>query len=140
MAKRDARIDLLAGLDLFHGLSRRELLRIASWSTQLDLSEGRVVCREGDAGREAFVLVEGTATVSAGGEPIAVLRPGSMFGEMAVLAGTPRTATVVATSAISVLVLTRQELTAVLEGLPVIGAQVRRTMVTRQRELDRDPV
>lgn len=134
-AKRDVRLDLLAGIELFHGLSRRDLRRIASLSTQISLPEGRVVCREGDRPQEAFVLVEGTVAVSSEGKAVAVLRPGSVFGEMAMLENQPRNATVVATGQICVLVMTRQELLAVLDLVPAIGRQVREAAAARKAEL-----
>lgn len=134
--QRDVRLDLLAGIDLFHGLSRRDLLTVASLTTQLTLPEGKVVCREGTRALEAFILVEGTVTVSSEGKPVAVLRPGSVFGEMAMLENQPRNATVIATSQISVLVMTRQELLALLDLLPALGRQIRGTAVERKAELE----
>lgn len=135
-AKRDVRLDLLAGIDLFHGLSRRDLLRIASLSTQISLPEGKVVCREGSRALEAFVLVEGAVAVSSEGKPVAVLRPGSVFGEMAMLENLPRNATVVSTSQITALVMTRQELQAVLDIVPGVGRQIRNTAQERKAQLE----
>lgn len=135
MAKRDARLELLERLDLFAGCSRRELQRVASFSTEVTLPAGTVVCSEGDVGHEAFVLADGTVAVSTQGHPLGVLRPGTVFGEMALLEGRRRTATVIATSAISVLVMTRQELVAVIEAVPSVAAEVGRTLHSRKREL-----
>ena len=135
-AKRDARLDLLAGIDLFHGLSRRDLLRIASLSTEISLPEGSVLCREGQRALEAFILVEGSVAVSSDGRPVAMLRPGTAFGEIAMLDNKPRNATVVATSQVSVLVLTPQELSSVLDLVPALGRQLRVTAQERKTELE----
>ena len=75
--KRDARIDVIEGLELFAGLDRKQLATIASLSTQVTLPEGSVLCRRGERGLEAFILIEGSVAVSIENEAIAVLRPGS---------------------------------------------------------------
>lgn len=133
--KRDARIDAIVDLDLFAGLDRKQLATIASLSTQVTLPAGSVLCRRGERGREAFILVEGTVAVSIEDEAIAVLRPGSVFGEMSLLDGTPRVANVTATSQVSVLVLTNRELVSLLDAVPAVAARVYSTLGARKHDL-----
>lgn len=133
--KRDARIDAIEGLDLFAGLDRKQLATIASLSTQVTLPAGSVLCRRGERGREAFILVEGSVAVSVEDEAIAVLRPGSVFGEMSLIDGEPRVANVTATSQVSVLVLTSRELASVLDALPAVAARVYSTLGARKHDL-----
>jgi CRP-like cAMP-binding protein len=133
--KRDARIDAIVDLDLFAGLDRKQLATIASLSTQVTLPAGSVLCRRGERGREAFILVEGTVAVSIEDEAIAVLRPGSVFGEMSLLDGTPRVANVTATSQVSVLVLTNRELASLLDAVPAVAARIYSTLGARKHDL-----
>jgi CRP-like cAMP-binding protein len=133
--KRDARIDAIADLEIFAGLDRKQLAKIASFSTQITLPSGSVLCRRGERGREAFVLLEGTVAVSVEDEPIAILRPGTVFGEMSLLDGAPRVANVTATSQVSVLVLTGRELVSVLDAVPAVAARVYSTLGARKHDL-----
>lgn len=133
--KRDARLDLLADLDIFARCDRRQLARIAALSTQVTLPAGSVLCRRGEYGREAFILVEGTVAVSIADTAIAVLRPGAVFGEMSLLDGNRRVANVTATDQVSVLVLSRQELITVLDEAPAVAAQVYATLGARKHDL-----
>jgi CRP-like cAMP-binding protein len=133
--KRDARIDANADLDLFAGLDRKQLATIASLSTPVTLPAGSVLCRRGERGREAFILIEGSVAVSIEDEAIAVLRPGSVFGEMSLLDGSPRVANVTATSQVTVLVLTNLELSSVLDAVPAVAARVYSTLGARKQDL-----
>lgn len=133
--KRDARIDTIADLDLFAGLDRKQLATIASLSTEVTLPEGTVLCHRGERGREAFVLIEGSVAVSVQDQAIAVLRPGAVFGEMSLLDGKPRVATVTATSQVSVLVLNPLKLASLLESVPAVRSRIFATQGTRKKDL-----
>jgi CRP/FNR family cyclic AMP-dependent transcriptional regulator len=130
---QDAKLDRLAGIPLFSGAERRQLERLAALCTEVDVPEGRVLCREGEPGHEFFVIADGTAVVSVGGRDVATLRTGDFFGELALLDGRARTATVTANSAMRVLVLSRAEFSAMVHEdpivavrmLPAIGARLR---------------
>ncbi len=133
--KRDPRIDAIADLDLFAGLDRKQLATIASLSTEVRLPEGSVLCRRGERGREAFVLVEGSVAVSVEDQAVAVLGAGAVFGEMSLLDGTARVATVTATSPVSVLVLSPLELASLLELVPAVRQRIFRTLGARKKDL-----
>ena len=133
--KRDARIDAIADLEVFAGLDRKQLATIASLSTEVKLPAGSVLCRRGERGREAFVLVEGTVAVSVDDQAVAVLRPGAVFGEMSLLDGKPRVANVTATDEVSVLVLNPLELATLLERVPAVRSRIFATLGTRKKDL-----
>ena len=133
--KRDARIDAIADLELFAGLDRKQLATIASLSTEVKLPAGTVLCRRGERGREAFVLVEGTVAVSVEDQALAVLRPGAVFGEMSLLDGKPRVANVTATSNVSVLVLNPLELASLIEAVPAVRSRIFSTLGARKKDL-----
>src|ERR1700730_15163726 len=94
---RTSEIDrYLTEVPLFSACSRRELRTVSGLTTELSLPAGKVVTSEGQAGREFVVILQGKATVSIGGTEIATLGRGDFFGEIALLDGGPRTATVIA--------------------------------------------
>jgi CRP/FNR family transcriptional regulator, cyclic AMP receptor protein len=121
---KNAKIELLKRVPLFAGCTKSELREIALSSDEIDLPSGRVLTREGQRGREFFVLVSGTARVTRNGKTLAELTDGDWFGEIALLTYTPRTATVTATSPIQVLVLTDRAFKRVVESMPRIALKV----------------
>ena len=132
-AKRHAQIELLAGVDLFYGCFRRELARIAALTTEVAIPAGQIVCREGDPGDEAYVVIEGSATVTVGDREIAMVTPGGFFGEMAILDGGPRIATVTALEPMRLLVLARREFYAVLAEVPYVAGHMLTAVGARLR-------
>jgi CRP/FNR family cyclic AMP-dependent transcriptional regulator len=122
--RRDAKIELLKHVPLFAGCSKSELRELAKTADELDIREGTVLTREGRNAREFFVLVEGTADVTRAGKKIADLGAGDWFGEIALIANSPRTATVTATSPVDVLVITDRRFRSVVETMPSIALKV----------------
>jgi CRP-like cAMP-binding protein len=92
----DALIELLGRVEIFGDLDRGELREIGNSMREYTYAAGRPVVTEGEGGVGFFVIEDGTATVSVADEQIRTLGPGSYFGEIALLAGTSRTATVTA--------------------------------------------
>lgn len=129
----DPKLQLLAGIPLFAGTSRHDLRLVAAATTEIRVADGQVLCREGDRGSEFFVVVEGEATVSIGGTEVARVRAGGFFGEMALIDGGPRTATVIAATPMEVLVLSRSEFDAVLDQVPSVARQVLHALGERIR-------
>jgi len=121
---RDAKIELLRSVPLFAGCSKSELRQLALNADEIDLRSGYVFVREGRTGREFFVLVEGSAEATAKGKKLADLKGGDWFGEIALLAKVPRTATVTATSPVRTLVLTDRSFRRVVETMPSIALKV----------------
>jgi CRP/FNR family cyclic AMP-dependent transcriptional regulator len=128
---KNAKIELLKQVPLFAGCSKSELRELALVADELDLKEGRTLVREGRAGREFFVLVDGTVRVSRDGRKLAELGPGDWFGEIALLTNTPRTATVTASSPLRVLVITDRSFRNVVERMPTIALKVLATISDR---------
>jgi CRP-like cAMP-binding protein len=122
--RRDAKVELLKKVPLFADCSKAELRSLAKSADEIDLREGTVMTREGRPGREFFVLVEGTARVSRNGRKLAELKGGDWFGEIALITNRPRTATVTATSAVDVLVITDRRFRSVVETMPTIALKV----------------
>lgn len=126
--------DQLSGVPLFSACSRRDLHRLAGAADEVRVEAGTELTREGSIGREAFVIVEGTAAVLKDGQEEAVLGPGDHFGELALLDGGPRTATVTATSDMVLLVLSKPAFNAVLDEIPTLAHKLLVSLAHRLRE------
>jgi CRP/FNR family transcriptional regulator, cyclic AMP receptor protein len=116
--RRDAKVELISHVPLFERCSKRELTAIASLADQVELPEGRVLAREGELGREFFVLTEGTAEVTRGRRRLATLGAGDFFGEIALVSNVPRTATVRTLSPVRALVVTSRDFWTLLDESP----------------------
>jgi len=121
---KNAKIDLLKRVPLFAGCSKSELGALALTADELDLRNGYVLTREGQPGREFFVLVEGTVEVTQKGKRIGELGAGDWLGEIALLTKGPRTATVTSTSPVRILVITDRTFRRVVEEMPSIALKV----------------
>jgi len=133
---RDAKLEVFAGTPLFAGCTKRELRHVAAASREERLPEGHVLIREGERGREFYVLLDGTVEVTQNGQKIGLLGPGEWVGEVALISQIPRTATVVATSPVEVLVLTDHAFQRLLNDVPSIAAKVHASLKERQRPVD----
>jgi CRP-like cAMP-binding protein len=92
--------------------------------------------KQGDVGRECFVLVDGTVKVERNGRKVASLGPGAYFGEMSLLDKGPRTATATAETACTVLVLGPREFSGLLDEVPQLAHKLLAALAARIRELD----
>jgi voltage-gated potassium channel len=121
---KNSKIDLLKKVPLFAGCSKAELAELARQTDELAIGEGRVLAREGQSGREFFVLVDGTVRITKNKRKVADLGPGEWFGEIALITRGPRTATVTASSPVRVLVLTDRAFRQVVQRVPSIALKV----------------
>ena len=136
---QDKKVESLKRAPLFADLSRKELVQLARLSDDVEVPAGRVLCKEGDRGREFFVLVEGEVDVARNGRKVAALGPGDFVGEISLLEQTPRTATVIAKTPLRFFVLTPKEFQQVLDENPSVERKILRALARRVLELSRDP-
>ena len=129
-------VQLLAAQPLFSGLSQKELRSIVALGTNLDIKAGYPLTGEGAYGRYTFLIVSGTARCVVGDKEVAVLGPGDLFGEMSLLDHSPRSATVVAYSDLSVIVFVRSEFIRLVEASPKIALKLLAAMAARLRSVD----
>lgn len=134
-----AKVEALARVPLFEGLSKRELSAIASASDDLTVDAGTVLCREGRLGQEFFVVLEGTAEVTKDGKRLAERGPGEFFGEIALIATTTRTATVTAVTPLRCFVLTSRAFGGVLMDNPSVERKVLVALADRLLSYGSDP-
>jgi CRP/FNR family cyclic AMP-dependent transcriptional regulator len=127
----NSKIDLIKGVPLFASASKQELAEIAGIADEIDLPEGKVLIREGDTGREFFVLIEGSAEVARAGKKVASIGPGDFFGEISLIAKTPRNATITTTSPVRTLVITDRAFRQLLDHAPQIQIGVLTALAER---------
>ena len=131
----DTKVDALARAPLFSALSKQELGELAKATEDLEVEEGKVLTREGDLGREFFVIVEGDVSVTQDGNEIRQLGPGDFFGEIALIyENARRTATVTATSPVHALVITDRDFRRLLKEQPGIQSKVLAAVAARLQD------
>jgi CRP-like cAMP-binding protein len=128
---KDKKIELIKHVPLFARCTRKELAEIAALADEIDIPEGKTIIREGDRGREFFVLLDGGAEVIRGGHRVANLAKGDFVGEIAVIARIPRTATVKTTAPTRALVITDQAFRGLLRRSPDINLKVLEALAER---------
>ena len=125
------KVDLIARVPLFAGLSKSELGQVASIADEIDLPADKVLIREGERGREFFVLLEGEAEVARKGKKLATGRPGEFFGEIALVSSLPRIATVKTRKPVRALVIRDVDFRALLQRTPAIAVKVLQAVADR---------
>jgi CRP-like cAMP-binding protein len=123
---------VLAQVPIFSGLSRRHLGRVASVTTHQHRLAGEAIVKAGTPGDAFYVVLDGAASVELPDGPIR-LEAGTFFGEMAIIDGAPRSATVTAATDLVLLVLPRDRFLGVLESEPSVALALLATLAARLR-------
>jgi CRP-like cAMP-binding protein len=124
--------EVLAKVPLLSGLDRRALESFARTLKQRTFRAGQVALGEGESGVGFFIVLDGTAAVTIGGQPVRHLGPGDWFGEIALLtADSVRTATVTAETEVTCVGLTEWEFKPFLAEHPDVAWQIMVTMAHR---------
>ncbi|MBA3243906.1 MAG: cyclic nucleotide-binding domain-containing protein [Actinobacteria bacterium] len=131
LLRKNAKIEMLRKVPLFAQCSRKELDVIAGVADELQLATGRELTREGDRGREFFVVIDGELEVRRKSRKIATLGGGDFVGEMALVTGRPRNATVTTKGTVRALVITDRAFARLLETSPPIQLKIMRALAER---------
>lgn len=123
----------LAKVPIFSGCSKRELSLIARAAKDVRHPEGTVIAREGERGIGLFLILKGSAKVTIGGKTKAKLGAGDFFGEVALLDGGPRTATVTAITPLTLLGITGWVFRGLLQEHPTIAIKTLESVAGRLR-------
>jgi CRP-like cAMP-binding protein len=134
---RKSKAELLGNVRLFSTCNKRELARIASLVDEVDAPKGKAIVREGEPGRECFVIADGRARATIRGKGSVGLGPGSFFGEMSLLDQGPRSATVTAETDMHLLVLGSREFSALVNEVPTVAVRMMRGLAERLRNAER---
>ena len=129
-------VERLGQIELFSELTSKEIKKVASYMTTIDVRAGRDLTVQGTVGREFMIIADGEATVRRNGRLIATLGPGDFFGELAVIAGVPRTATVTAETKMTIEALNRREFSSLLDETPALAKKILVGAVKRLHEIE----
>ena len=135
LGKRGA--DLLAQVPLFEGLSRRHLKQIAERADEISFREKETIVEAGQPGGTFFIIVEGEVRVVRGDRTIARAGPGEFFGEISLLDGGPRTASVIADTPVVAIRLFKASFDRVVREQPRVAAKILAVVARRLREAER---
>jgi CRP/FNR family transcriptional regulator, cyclic AMP receptor protein len=124
-------VDRLEGISLFSKLSRSELEKLSRWIDEIDVPQGKQLARESEFAHEFFVIDDGAAEVRKGDERIAELGPGDFFGEIGLLETERRTASVVATTPMRLLVMFEREFKQMEREMPAVAERIRSAIYAR---------
>jgi CRP-like cAMP-binding protein len=130
----------LGNVPIFSGCSKRELSVIARAAKEVSHRAGTVIAREGERGIGLFLILEGECSVSIGGRTRAKLGPGDFFGEVALLDGGPRTATVTALTPVRLVGITGWVFRGLLMEHPSIALKTLEAVAGRLRSVSKEPV
>jgi CRP-like cAMP-binding protein len=130
---KSLKIQSLRAVPLLEGLSDRDLERVLARSTEEEFRAGDVIVEAGNRACDFYILLRGEAELSVPDRKTATLGPGDYFGEMAVLDGEPRSATIVAETHVSSLRIARPDFLALLDAYGSIGRTILVEMSKRLR-------
>lgn len=131
----DAKLDHLRAVRLFRNCSHKQLEHVASIVDEIDIEAGRVLCRQGDTGHEAFVIISGEGTVTVDGKVMDTVGPSTLVGEISLIDHGPRTATVTASSPMNLLVIPGNRFAQLLEEVPGLPVVIMRDLAAILRSL-----
>jgi len=137
MAKALDPIKMLSKVPLFEDLSRKDLQSFVGSSREVEFPAGRVIVEEGTSGVAFHLLLQGKAKVTVKGRTKALLKPGDYFGEISLLDGEPRSATVVAESPVRTLTIASWNFLSIIDRTPTIGRKLLQGLCRRIREIER---
>ncbi len=131
MLRKNAKVELIKRVPLFGGLSKRELADVAAIADEISIAEGIKLTHEGAAGHEFVVLVDGAADVRRKGRKVNTLGSGDFLGEIALVTGAPRTATVTTTARSRLLVITARDFKSLLRRMPALQLKILAAIAAR---------
>lgn len=137
MASKKTPLQYLSQVPLFSSCSTRDLGKIAKAADRINMVAGTTIITQGTAGKQAFVLLSGSATVKRNGKKIATVEAGAIVGELSLLDRGSRTATVMCDTDCELLVIDARHLFAVIDEVPAMAHKLLAALATRIRDLDR---
>lgn len=129
--KQPEKVRALREIPLFSGLSKKELDSLARLTTEISVKDGQTLVKQGQLGKEAMVIMSGTAVVRRNGRKIDEMGPGDFFGEMSLIDEMPRNADVVASSDMSLLLMDSKEFSTIFDQYPKVAVKILKVVVER---------
>jgi CRP/FNR family cyclic AMP-dependent transcriptional regulator len=126
-------LESLRRLEIFHGCDDKLLRRLSKLGTEVQARTRQVLAREGQPGREFYVIEDGSAEVMSGDTVLATLTAGDFFGEMSLVDGKPRSATVIACTPMTLYVFDPREFFSLVQDFPPVARRILAEMADRLR-------
>ena len=136
---QEGTLERLREVPLFSGFSNRDLERVAEIAKQVEFQPGKQIARQGESGIGFHMILEGEAEVSVDGTSHGRLGPGSYFGEMSLLDGGPRSATVEAATDLRTVSMTSWDFNALLDRHPQLAKKLLLELCRRLRAVESRP-
>ncbi len=140
MSKTDKALKDLKKVATFSTLSNKELQSLSRLMTQVNMKKGRVFIKQGARGSDFMIILKGNAVVRRNKRKLAELGPGDFIGELSILSGAPRMATVEAKTDMVVEVLSRREFISLLDKSPKLAKSILMGAIKRLQFLDNTKV
>ena len=134
---QDEKMTYLQRVHLFEACSSRQLRAIARIAEVQEVPAGEVIARTGEPGDRFFVIVDGSARVEVSPQNQGRMGPGAFFGEISLLDGEPRSATVIADTAMRLLVIPRRDFVTLLREVPSLTERMLITLCQRLRSAEK---
>jgi len=131
MLRKNAKTELLRRVPLFSSCSKSQLVEIGTIADEIDFAPGKSLIREGERGRQFFVIVEGTVKVTKKGRAVQIRGGAEFFGEIALLSDAPTNATVTAASPVHALVVVDHQFRRLMQDSPGIQLKVLQSLAKR---------
>jgi CRP-like cAMP-binding protein len=129
-------IEQIRSVPLFSDFGDKELQRVAAIAKEVEFPAGKVIAKQGETGVGFHMIVDGEATVSVEGIEHAKLGPGSYFGEISLIDGGPRSATVTAATDLKTVSVTSWDFNVLLDQFPELSRQLLIQLCRRLREVE----
>jgi CRP-like cAMP-binding protein len=126
-------LDALSAIPLFSGLSSRQLRKLLKGTVEDRYEPGTMIVREGGRTETMFVVLEGSARVERDGQTISRREPGEFFGEISMIDGRPRAASVIAETPMRCVVLSQEALRELIRSDPQVAWSLLQSLATRLR-------
>jgi CRP-like cAMP-binding protein len=137
MASKKAYVEHLRKIPLFSSFGQKDLEKIAKAGDEVSMPAGSLIVDQGQMGREAFVILEGSVAVKRNGKKVATLGPGNIVGELSLLDHGPRTATATCETDCTLLLLSQRTFLGVVDDVPALSHKLLASLASRIRDLDR---
>jgi CRP/FNR family transcriptional regulator, cyclic AMP receptor protein len=134
----DQKLELLKRTPLLADLNQHDLMEVGRLADEVDAKAGKVLMREGDPGREFFVIIDGTVSIDRGGRHVRTMGPGDFLGDIALVVERPRTATATVETDSRLIVLGHREFHSLMDQFPSIRVSVLESIALRLRDLEPD--
>ena len=133
------KMKLLEQVPMFSACTQSELRHVAAVTQPVQAEAGAIVAREGEPGKDFFVIIDGATDVVIGGRNVAELGPGDFFGEMALLDQSPRVASVVAKTPVALYRIEARDFSRLIDEVPFLGKKLLRGLALRIRQTEKAP-